>query len=419
MSNFTATAPSASRIAGEVTVSDTYRLILSPPPPDIVNGVAPIGDSARTAPNGNSSHTAATADPAAAMGLDVEAALRLSPPPPDIVDGVAPIGDVPAAVPVPAAAAALERDADLPPDLHDVDYAQLPDSAPIEFESRPTTIGAPLSNEQAFRIASAVAPAWSGADRWAAISLDREFGTAQHPAAGSRHFGLGFGLLLFTQESGLLGRMLRLFQQRDPEVFAETFGPDASALLATLTAATAAERLAPVAGSLLWQGDLPARFRAAAATPPCIFAQNEVAVESVVRPAAVTCLQVGLDTDRGVAMATDLVVAAGVGGGLRSLLRLAAPFTSTSELDGALSSIGLPDIPALQALADVPRTNVWDVPTVTALIARRRAAGLDRASSGEIQGRIVSRSAGARRSRLVALQASADLDDRVLTTASD
>jgi hypothetical protein len=385
------------------------RLILSPPPPDIVHGVALVGDG-----------TTATSGPtvSAAAGQDGEAALRLSPPPPDIIDGKAPIGEVPAAVPAPAVGAALEADPDLTSNLHDADYAESADARPIEFEAPPSPVGVPLSNEQAFRIASAVAQAWSGADRWAAVSLDSEFSTEHHPAAGIRHFGLGFGLLLFTQESGLLGQVLRLFQQRDPVLFAETFGPDASALLTTLTAASAAERLAPVAGSLLWQGDWPDRFRAAGAMPPCIFAQNEVAVESVVRPAAVTGPQVGLDTDRGLAMATDLVVAAGIGGGLRLLVRLAAPFTSTSELEEALHSIGLPDIAALQELADVPRTNIWDIPTVTALIARRRTAGIDRASSAEIQGRIVSRCSGARRSRLVALQASADLDDRVLTRAN-
>jgi len=63
----------------------------------------------------------------------------------------------------------------------------------------------------------------------------------------------------------------------------------------------------------------------------------------------------------------------------------------------------------------VPRTNVWDAATVTALITRRRAAGMDRATSAEIQGRMVSRSTGAKRRRLVALQANSDLDDRVLT----
>jgi len=394
-------------------VSDTARLILSPAPPDIVDGVAPVGDHAGTAPVNDPASKSASGNPGlyAAAGLDAEASLRLSPPPPDIINGKAPIGDAAPGGPAPA----LGSDVDLPQDLHDADYAGSADPRPVEFLPTAAAIGVPLSNEHAFRIAGAVAPAWSGAERWAAISLDREFSTAQHPAAGSRHFGLGFGLLLFTQESGLLGEVLRLFQQRDPVAFADAFGPEASTLLTTLTAATAAQRLAPVAGSLLWQGDWPSRFRAAAATPPCIFAQNEVAVESVVRPAALTGFQIGLDTDRGLAMATDLVVASGVGGGLRALLGLAAPFTSTTELDEPLQSIGLPDIPALQALADVPRTNVWDAATVTALITRRRAAGMDRATSAEIQGRMVSRSTGAKRRRLVALQANSDLDDRVLT----
>jgi hypothetical protein len=409
-------------------VSDTARLTLSPPPPDIVDGVAPMGDAVGKAPvsdNAGTTLSRETTDPGVvtAAGLDGEATLRLCPAPPDIVDGKAPIGEAPdadrapAAAPVKAAEAALEAAENLPQDLHDADYARSADPRPVEFLPAPAAIGAPLSNEQAFRIASAVSLAWSGADRWSAISLDREFSTGQHPAAGTRHFGLGFGLLLFTQESGLLGEVLRLFQQRDPQAFAEAFGPEASTLLTTLTGATAAERLAPVAGSLLWQGEWPDRFRAAAGTPQCIFAQNEVAVESVVRPAALTGPQIGLDTDRGLAMATDLVVAAGVGGGLRALLGLAAPFTATIEVDEGLQSIGLPDIPALQTLADMPRTNVWDAATVTALIARRRAAGLDRATSAEIQGRIVSRSTGAQRRRLRGLQASPDLDDRFLTTA--
>jgi hypothetical protein len=367
----------------------TTRFHLSPPPPPI-HGAAPTLATTQDASGGT---------------------FVLEPPPPDVVNGTAPVAPEPAApVTVLASPVSEVRAAT---HLHDVDYTQTPDPRPLVFSAPAvlTTPTVPLVNEEAFRIALAVAPAWSGDEAWAAVSLDPE---ADLP--GARHLGLGFGLLLFTQESGLLGEALQLFHERDAEAFVDAFGADASKLLASATATTPEQRLASVGEALLWQGAWPGRFRAAGGVPQCQFAQNEVAVERVVRPAAATAIQLGLTTDRGVAAAVDLVVAAGAGGGLRALVASVAPFTSRSQLDDALRTLSIPDVPALQAAGGVPRTGVWDAPTVATLVSSLRAGGHDPSSPQELLARVVAKSSGAARRRFERLASTTDLDDRLLTT---
>jgi hypothetical protein len=365
--------------------------------------------------------TAPVSTPVSTPVSMASAASVLGPPPPDLVNVLAPSQEAAGATgsPVAAAAATPDTEAAGATNLHDEDYAQDVPAEPLVLEPLPAPAsGQPLDNEEAFRIAMTVADGWSGTDGWAAVGEDLEARSHGSDATSARHLGLGFGLLLFTQESGLLGEVLRLFRERDPDAWGQAFGSDAAALLATLTAGVAEQRLAPVGGSLVWEAPWPERFRGAGGLPPCQYAQNEVAVERVVRPTADLALALGLTTDRGLAMAVDFVVAGGVGRGLHRLVAAACPFTSSTDIEEAMRSVGCADVAAVQARADVPRTGLWDPATVAGLMSLRREAGLDRAGSEELQGRLISRSSGPRRDRLRALRSSTTLDDRHLSRSA-
>src|SRR4051812_31482545 len=94
------------------------------------------------------------------------------------------------------------------------DYAEeIGDAPDPEHEPQQSGERVALDNQEIYRIIREVALADSGADLYSAISADREY---QARGQSSRHFGLGFGLVLFTQASGHLGSILRLMRRRDP-----------------------------------------------------------------------------------------------------------------------------------------------------------------------------------------------------------
>ena len=163
----------------------------------------------------------------------------------------------------PAWRLASETHDNLPASLKEADYSEELAGAIAPQPARDVVPGVELTNEAIYRIVREVAEADSGDALYSAISADREFETAGHPAHQQRHFGLGFGLVLATQESGRLGRVLSLTQQREPQAFAEILGPDADAVLAVTNAATAEQRLQPVGGEALWSPAWIERFRAA------------------------------------------------------------------------------------------------------------------------------------------------------------
>src|SRR5262249_54044369 len=146
-----------------------------------------------------------------------------------------------AAVPTVAEPAPVEAsDAPASLSLKDEAYSEKVGDQPDEEHSKVELPGATLTNEEIFRIVREVARADSGDAMYSAISADREFAAPAHAAYQKRHFGLGFGLLLYTQESGRLGALLHLMKDRDPEKFGQIFGPDSESLL-QITNADSAE----------------------------------------------------------------------------------------------------------------------------------------------------------------------------------
>ena len=269
-----------------------------------------------------------------------------------------------------------------------------------------------LANEEAYRIIRVVAEGHTGDQLYTAISADLEFATAGNPAFGRRHFGLGFGLVLFSQASGLLGRVLQLTRARNSAAFTEVFGLRADELLAVTTAATEDARLAPVGGDVLWAPAWIDRFRAAGALPECQAAQNETAIEAQFRPMALIAVDLGLDTDRGLAMAYDAVVARGLDAGLRWLAAVAGPIQTAAQRDGVLASLGYTDLGAFQVASGLPSTNgELDAVSHAALVGATRRRGLLAPTASDLECRMIRGSSGPARIRLERLHGSAAFDD--------
>lgn len=266
----------------------------------------------------------------------------------------------------------------LPSALKELDYSDaLPDELDAErLEPQPT---AALTNEEIYRIIREVAVADSDQAVYGALMTDQDYAVAG--VAPGRQFGLAFGLTLFTQESGRLGSVLRLMKQRDAAAFADIFGPQAEALLATTNAPTAAERLQPVGGEPLSNPAWIERFKRAAELPACQFAQNEEAIEGQFRPMLQWVHELGLTTDRALAMAYDRVVTQGLGSSLRWIVQTAGPLRTAAQRNHALQLLGFNDLAQFQTSTGqsglkLPADGRFTYATHAALVGAMRRLGI-------------------------------------------
>jgi hypothetical protein len=331
-----------------------------------------------------------------------------SPPPADqITDAIV------ATPPADATAAALETAAIMPLSLKDADY----DDDLGDTDSPPAMpspeLGIELDNQAMYRIIREVAVIDSGDDAYSAVSPNREFTTVGQPAYQKRQFGLGFGLILFTQESGHLGRLLALTKQRDPGAFASTFGSDADALIATTLAGDAARRLQPVGGEPLWLEPWLARFRAAGKLQACQLAQNQEAIEGFFRPMLRIAFDLGFRSDRGLAMVFDRVVVRGLGGGLDWVVAAASSLRTEGQRQHALDMLGYASLDDFQSsVSGLARSGRFDTETHSALTASLRKDGrMPMPTDAQLQCGLLAAAGGAARQRLLRLRDSTVLQD--------
>ena len=380
---------------------DHHLQLVSPQPPDEVQPV----------------------EVAVAQALDVtppaQEHLRLvSPQPPDEVQ---PVQVAVAEQPAGAAQSLGDDDADDVVDaasisFKDADHSTALDAAESPAQPVPAPATAPLDNAAMIAVIREVAWADSGPEMYAAVSPDAEW--AARGGTG-RHFGLGFGLVLATQESGDLGSVLTLTRKRDAVAFNAAFGPDADALLATTTAASPEARLAPVGGSVLWSDSWAERFRIAGTLAVCQAAQNEQAIEGLFRPMLDVALGLGLDTDRGLAMVFDRVVVRGLGGGLRWVVDTCGPLQTQAQRTAALTLLGFDSVARFQAsVPSLPQDGRFGPQTHAALVGALRHDGRAPLPSGEqLQCSLVHAAQGAARARLQRLRDSAAFTDSTYRAA--
>ncbi len=289
--------------------------------------------------------------------------------------------------------------------IKEADYSEeIGEAAEPEQDVMAAGERAALTNEEIYRIIREVALVDSGDALYSAVSTNQ-----------SNQFGLAFGLVLFTQHSGRLGRVLQLMQRRDAAIFAEIFGPEAEALLTVTNAATPAARLQPVGGEPLWSAAWIEKFRRAGEVQAFQAAQNEEAIEGLFRPLLKTAGRLGLSSDRGLAMAFDRVVTRGLGGGLRWLVQAAGVLRTAAQRQHALQMLGYENLAQFQATAgDLPQSGIFGPETHAALIAALRQQGAATLPSPEeLVCRLVAVAQGAAKKRLMRLRDSGNLMDVV------
>jgi hypothetical protein len=299
--------------------------------------------------------------------------------------------------------------------LKEPDYSVEVGDAPDEEREAPIDMAAvPLTNQVMYDIIRKVSANHSGDALYSAISADREFATPGHGAYNKRHFGLGFGIVLFTQESGQLGAVLQLMHDRDPERFATVFGKDSDSLLAVTNADTADARLQPVGGESLSGPTWVARFQAAGAYAPFQAAQNEHAIEGMFRPLVHVADGFGLNTDRLLAMALDVAISRGVGGAIRWLAHHVGPFETAGQRYHALEALGVDELENFQAeVGWTPQDGQFGPETHAALAgALRRMDLIPMPKGSDLLCRIVARAEGATKQRLLRLRDSTAFSDQ-------
>ena len=219
-------------------------------------------------------------------------------------------------------------------------------------------------NDQLFAVVRAVANEHAGADG---------YGWASPDPGGE---GVRVGIFGFPLASGELGKVLELTRERDPEAFGAAFAPAADALLATATAPTREERLTRVAGANLWDELWLTSFRSAGGTTAFRYAQNEHAVEHMVRPLVPVALAYGIADGGAFAVVVDRAVTHGVGGAVEWLERTLSPLTTGEALTAGLSQLGHADWTSFQATVPwLPPTGSDDALTRVALVGELRRAG--------------------------------------------
>lgn len=264
----------------------------------------------------------------------------------------------------------------------DVDYREeevtdepLPQAAQA-LQSVPSTPPARLGIPDKFAIVDVVARAESGGARYAAINADTEFNDPQHRAFHRFHIGLSWGLVQFTQRSGALGRVLTACQRRDAGEFSRIFGSDADELIRVTTAGTEEARVAPVAGTNLWEEPWLGRFRQAGAVGRFQAAQNEVAITDYLDVNLQLAAWLGFDTDRALAMLYDRCIHMGNGGGVAWVVRNAGPVRSQADLAACLRALGHADVRAFQASVPGLRADgAWGPRTHAAMTQALRGLG--------------------------------------------
>lgn len=184
---------------------------------------------------------------------------------------------------------------------------------------------------------------WESGGRYGAVNTDDEYEGrwTGHPASGSYHVGLSYGIIQFTQDSGSLGDVLQRFYDLDPGGFLEVFGAvcgesGARDMLAVVTRSGSGReyiygdggrsvRVRKVCGADLWEEPWLAAFKRAASYPAMQAAQRWKMITSYIRPAAEKALAVGFCGRPEIAVLVDMTTHQGRAGMRRTVDRGLAP----------------------------------------------------------------------------------------------
>jgi hypothetical protein len=293
----------------------------------------------------------------------------------------------------------------------------------------------PLTIDVKKRIIERIAKFESGRDGYSAINPDGEyegrFGTG-HPAYHRYHVGLSYGLIQFTQDSGLLGRLLVMMRQRDGQAFSQMFGGDPNTVQQLIDVTTASgspsrkspngrsARVQPVGGADLWREPWLSRFRQAGQHVPFQAAQNQLAAEAFLDPMLRFAGWLGLDTERALAMVVDRAIQMGRGGAASWIISAVGPIQTVALRGQALTGLGYGDLRQFQRATPGLRDDGEFGPmTHAAMVAALRAPGagspIPIPTREQMMGAMVRAAAGRRWAHRVSeLRQTGDLSDTPL-----
>jgi hypothetical protein len=239
-----------------------------------------------------------------------------------------------------------------------------------------------LDDETKKRILQRLGQMFESSRGFSGIAADIEFRDLRsHPAYQRWHVGLSYGFIQFTQDSGLLGRVLRRMQARKPDVFREVFGPHADELVrvTNLPGPSSSQvpggrsaRVQPIGGADLWEEPWVSRFRRAGEVVEFQAAQIEEAAASFLDPCLRVCRWLGLDSERAIAMVVDRAIQMGVGGGRRFVVEAVSPVRTPEDANRALAALGQADLRSFQASAGLRADGRLGTLTKAALVGALR-----------------------------------------------
>ncbi len=245
-----------------------------------------------------------------------------------------------------------------------VDPAWADDDDEAELVAQPGTSGEALTIRRKFELLLPAAAYESGDKRYSAVLGDVD------------HHGLHWGLVLFTQRSGALGKVLAACERRDPEHFRQAFGTaHVDRLLQVTNASSPEARLAQVGSARLWAPDWMQKFRTAGSTAAFQAAQNEIAIEHYFDRNLGFASALGLMTDRALAMVFDRTIHMGVGGARKWILQAVSPIVDDGKRAAALTALGHADLATFQRTAGLEPTGRFGTQTHAALLAAVRGLG--------------------------------------------
>ncbi len=221
---------------------------------------------------------------------------------------------------------------------------------------------------------------------YAAINADGEFEGKfpGHPATGTYHIGLSFGVIQFAQDSSL-GELLTAMRARDAKAFGDIFGDHADALIQVTTATGPpskdspggrSARVQPVAGVDLWKEPWLSRFKRAGQYQPFQEVQDQLAVSRYLDPMVPFATWLGLDSERALTLVVDRSVQMGVEGAKRWIASTVGPVSTPALQQQALAALGYTDLQSFQAkTAGLQADGVLGPMTHAALTAALRKLG--------------------------------------------
>lgn len=149
-----------------------------------------------------------------------------------------------------------------------------------------------------------------------------------HWASGKVHIGLSFGFIQFTQDGGALGELLEIMHNDDPKLFASIFGPSYKELLEVTNRngrtrkKGRSPRVQPVAGHDLWDDFWVNKFIKAGKELVFQRSQLKLANKNYMTPAIKLCIDLGLSSQRALAMVFDRCVQLGPAGARRAIMNV-------------------------------------------------------------------------------------------------